>query len=78
MSNFVDGLLIKKPKPGTPDFVKLNISIKRKELIAWLEGKNDEWVNLDVKQSKQGKLYAQENTWKPKERKPEAFDDFPF
>jgi hypothetical protein len=62
---FVDGLIIKAPRQGAPDFVKGSISIKREELLAWLGGKTDEWINLDIKVSKAGKWYSQVNTWKP-------------
>ena len=67
---FVDGLLVKAPHDNAPDFVKASISIKREELIAWLQGKSGEWINLDVKVSRGGKWYASVNDWKPKESKP--------
>lgn len=75
MSNekqFVDGLIVKTPHPRAPDFVKLEISIKRKELGNWLRGKSDEWINIQVKESKGGKLYAEVNEWKPDASKKEA------
>ncbi|MFT7557664.1 MAG: hypothetical protein ACI83D_000329 [Planctomycetota bacterium] len=62
---FVDGLIIKAPRQGAPDFVKGSISIKREELLAWLSQKTEEWINLDIKVSKAGKWYSQVNTWKP-------------
>jgi hypothetical protein len=77
---FVDGLIINPPHEKAPDFVKAKISIKRKDLGNWLRGKDDEWINLDVKVSKGGKWYAEVNTWKPGGNKdfddpvPEAFD----
>jgi len=64
---FVDGLIIKAPRDGAPDFVKCSISIKRKDLGNWLRSKSDEWINLDVKVSQQGKWYAEVNNWKPSE-----------
>lgn len=63
---FVDGLIVKAPHPKAPSFVKARISIKVAELKAWLDGKTEEWVNLDVKESKGGKWYAAVNTFKPK------------
>ncbi len=72
MSNeteFPDGLIVKAPRDGAPEYVKAAISIKRLELIAWLEGRSDEWVNLDVKEAKSGKWYAAVNAYK-KEGKP--------
>ena len=66
---FVDGLIVKAPRDGAPDFVKMSISIKRADLGNWLRGKEDEWINIDVKESKGGKWYAAVNDWKP-ENKP--------
>ena len=85
---FVDGLFVKAPHDNAPDFVKCTISIKRKDLGNWLRKKTDEWINLDVKVSKDGKWYAQINTWKKpeatsteapaQERKSFEDDDIPF
>ena len=62
---FVNGLIIKPPHDKAPDFVKCAISIKRKDLGNWLREKKDDWINLDVKVSKDGKWYAEVNNWKP-------------
>lgn len=62
---FVDGLIIKAPHEKAPDFVKAAISIKRSELITWLSTRTDDWINLDVKESKKGNWYAQVNDFKP-------------
>ena len=81
---FVDGLIVKAPHPNAPDFVKLKISINRKSLGNWLRAKDDEWINVDVKESREGKLYASVDTWQPDTAKvppdapqaaPEGFDD---
>ena len=63
---FPQGLIFKKPRDGAPEFVKGSISIKRLELIDWLNTFQDEWLNFDLKESKQGKYYSQLNTFKPK------------
>jgi hypothetical protein len=83
---FVDGLIVKAPNPKAPDFVKASISIKVADLGVWLRAKHkagEEWVNIDVKESKAGKWYAAVSTYKPKakdaEPEPKApagkFDD---
>jgi hypothetical protein len=64
---FVDGLIVKAPRDGAPDFVKAAISIKRDELIGWLQCQSGDWVNLDVKAAKSGKWYAAVNTYKKEE-----------
>jgi len=63
---FVDGLIAKKPRDKAPEWVKVNLSIKREELAAWLTGQGDEWINVQVCESKNGKWYAEVDTWKPK------------
>ena len=62
---FVDGLIVKAPNEKAPDFVKCAISIKRSELISWLSTQTDDWINLDVKESKKGAWYASVNDFKP-------------
>ena len=88
---FVDGLIVKPPHERAPDFVKAAISIKREELIAWLGSQSGDWINLDVKESKQGKWYAEVNDYKagdkpnrggerptPRQQRHEPTDDDPF
>ena len=64
---FAQGLFVKE---STVDFVKFKLSIKKDEFTKWyktkLDEKDNEWINLDIKVSKEGKWYAEENTWKPK------------
>jgi|GEM_PF-782677 len=71
-AEFIDGLIIKRPGENAPDFVKAKLSIKRAELITWLNGKNDEWINADLKVSKAGKLYFQVDNWKKDKEAREA------
>lgn len=62
---FIDGLIVKKPKDGLPEFIKGTISIKREELIFTLQGMTGDWINLDIKESKKtGNWYAALNEWK--------------
>ena len=68
MSNeveFIDGLIVKAPNERAPEYVKAKLSIKREQLIAWLEGREGEWINADVKVSQAGKWYAAVDSWKP-------------
>ena len=85
---FVDGLIFKAPHPNAPDFVKMKASIKRQELINWLSSHDDDWINVDIKESKAGKLYGQVDAWVPNETKKQSAsatktdgnfdDDIPF
>ena len=84
MSNekeFVDGLIVKKPHDKAPDFVKMSISINRKNLGNWLRSKQEDWINIVVKESKGGKFYAEVDNWKPEQKpaqqpEPQQTDDF--
>jgi hypothetical protein len=62
---FIDGLNAKAPRQNAPDFVKASLSIKREALIAWLQQREGEWVNADIKESKSGKWYVAVDAWKP-------------
>lgn len=68
MSNeaeFINGLIVKAPNENAPEYVKAKVSIKREELIAWLQTREGEWINADVKVSQGGKWYAAVDNWKP-------------
>jgi hypothetical protein len=92
-NNFIAGLIVKAPNERAPEYVKAKLSIKRAELIQWLQQQEGEWVNADIKVSQNGKWYAQVDNWKPdgqrQERAPRqsapagndvppADDDIPF
>ena len=74
---FVDGLIVKAPHANAPEFVKCAISIKRKDLGNWLRSQTDEWINVDVKVSKQGKWYALVNDFKPEPQSQPASEQHP-
>lgn len=62
---FVDGMIVKR-SPNAPDFVICNLSLKCDELVAFMRQHHKEkWVNVQVKQSKGGKYYAELDTWQP-------------
>jgi len=64
---FADGMFFKLPHENAPEFVKGRISFKTKEFIAFLQThEKDNYVNVDMKKSKEGKLYFQLDTWIPK------------
>lgn len=68
MSNdikFIGGLIARAPHENAPEYVKARLSIKREELIEWLREKDDEWINVDIKESQGGKWYAAVDSWKP-------------
>ena len=64
-TQFIDGLIVKAPNERASDYVKAKLSIKRVELIAWLQQQEGDWINADVKVSQSGKWYAAVDNWKP-------------
>lgn len=56
-----------------PEFVKGKITIEVDKFVEFIKKhRNGDFVRLDVKQSKAGKLYLELNTWKP--GKPQGLD----
>lgn len=70
---FVNGMVFKEPHQNAPDFVKGTLSIKAAEFVQWMREnieKGEEWLNIDLKVSKNGKAYAELSTWKPNQTQP--------
>jgi len=71
---FAQGLFFKLPHPKAPTFVKGGIAIKVDEFIEFLQAnKKGEWINIDVKESKGGKLYCTLNTYEKGENTKSQF-----
>jgi hypothetical protein len=69
-AKFAQGMIVKYPHDNAPDYVKARINIKVTEFVQWLQesAQGQEWINLDLKESQKGGLYAQLDTWKPGNR----------
>ncbi len=86
--DFINGLVFKLRAENAPDYLLAKFSIKRADLIAWLQSRDDEWINGEAKVAKSGKPYAAVDNWKPNgakgESKPQRAaapadaDDIPF
>lgn len=65
---FAKGIYFDKPREGAPEFIRGRISIKVVDAIPFLEmfQSNAGYVNLDLKKSKEGKLYLELNQFVPK------------
>ncbi len=62
---FVDGMIVKR-KPKAPDFVKCSLSFKCADFVTFMKANHKKgWLNVDLKMSKGGKLYAEVDTWEP-------------
>ena len=71
---FVDGWFWKDPHEKAPNFVKGSISINAHKFRAFMEANVEHlsekgWFTVDMKESKDGSIYFELNTWKP-EKKP--------
>ncbi len=81
---FVNGVSWKRPNEITKQkapWVKGHMSFNVPRLREWLDKHADgEWLNLDLKESKdKSKLYFELNTYKKTEKKPDLYDqDVPF
>lgn len=62
---FVPGLIVKQRADTAPEYVICKLSIKPRELAAWLSEKSEEWVNVELKLARSGKPYAAVDSWKP-------------
>jgi hypothetical protein len=63
---FADGFIFKR-KENAPKFVVGSQSINVNDAIAFLQAnQKNGWVNLDIKQSKNGKYYCELDNWQPK------------
>ena len=53
------------------DFIEMRIGINKKQVATWIKselGNPDEWINIDVKKARNGKLYGEINTFNPKDK----------
>lgn len=64
-AKFIPGLFFKDKHENAPDFVLFRGSIKVADMLAWLSQQEGDWVNFDVKRSKEGKPYPAVDDWKP-------------
>jgi hypothetical protein len=62
---FPEGINVQRPKVGAPDFVKARVWIRKDEFMHWLTTQGDDSINLDLMESKKGKLYFAVDDWKP-------------
>ena len=77
---FIEGFFALAPHANAPDFVKAKVNIKREDLLQWLSARQDEWINIDIKEARSGKWYASVDNWQPTEKPAteEVDDDIPF
>ena len=67
-NEFAPGIFYKAPHQNAPDFVKGKINIKIQEAINFLQNElraGNQWANLDMKKSREGKIYLTVDRWQP-------------
>lgn len=65
---FANGFIFKRPHEKAPDFVKGALALKADEAIAFIQKyQKNGWVNLDLKSSREGKLYLELDTYEKRE-----------
>lgn len=67
---FADGLMWQDPKENAPSFVKGNILVNSEKFNAFMvqnmaHATTKGWLNIVMKESKNGVIYFELNTWKP-------------
>ena len=65
-SKLVNGLIWKDPHQNAPEFIKGKISIKVNDFMEYIsQHQSNGWLNIELKQSRQGKMYFELDEWKP-------------
>ena len=68
---FSEGIYFNAPHERAPEFVIGKLSIARERFIGWLEQQTASekgYVNLQIKKSRDGKIYIELDSWQPGER----------
>jgi len=81
----IQGLYVNEPHENAPDFIKCCLSVQVERFAAWLakqEPSDKGYIKIDIKQSREGKLYAALNDYTPNKQREEqpitSEDDIPF
>ena len=75
---FATGIYFNSPSDKAPDFVKGSLSVKPEAFISWLQSQKPNskgYVRMSIKESKNGRLYIELDTWEPK-MPSQTLDDF--
>lgn len=76
-NKFLKGVFINTPSEKAPEFVVAKISISADTFIPFLKENVDGkgYLKFDILKSKEGKLYAKLDNWKPTEVVDETLDN---
>lgn len=84
-TKFADGVSVYAPRQGAPEFIIADLNIDIARLRDWanknqnllVEGKNGKVLRMQVKRSKDGKLYASVDDFKPTKPSTDAIRNHP-
>lgn len=64
---FVEGMNVKLPSDKAPEFILLQMGFNATKFFRWCQEHQDDkgWVNVTIKKSTKGNIYAELDTWKP-------------
>lgn len=63
---FAEGIIVKKPNSKAPHFVIAQVGINMGNFIVWADKHSKKgWVNITIKESKNGRFYAQIDAFEP-------------
>lgn len=68
-AKFADGIYFNKKRPEAPEFVLGSLSFLPEKFGAWLKEQTPNakgYVRLNIKESREGKIYMDVDTWEPK------------
>ena len=76
---FVDGLYVDLPREKAPKFIIANLSFNVKKFVKFIQTQENErgWVNIDIKESKNGNVYAEVNNWQKQKEDTPVKDGIP-
>jgi len=82
VSDLIEGLYPKPKHANAPEFVIGKLSINLEQFMPFVrqwckDHPGENWMNIDMKESKGGKGYAVEDTWKPEKNTPPAAQSAP-
>ena len=67
-SNFIPGLFVKNPNERAPDYIIGKVSINRNQMLSFLQHHQGDWINGEIKRSRDGNLYCAIDNWQPQQR----------
>jgi hypothetical protein len=64
-NKYPEGMFVDNPPTNAPSYLKAKVSVNVEKFLLWARQNVNAkgYINIDVKESKDGKLYLSVNTW---------------